>query len=78
MASGSCRDRKELSQRRNVFSLLEPIRDHPKSQCLHSRNGLLSSLSISHHTGKIEDLTDPTAVLFPVNFDEKIHGSVDP
>jgi hypothetical protein len=62
-----------LSQRRNLLSLLQPIRDDLKSQRLRSHNGSLSSLSRGHHAGKIENLTDPTAVFFPVDFDERIH-----
>ena len=77
MANDSCRNRKDLIQCRNALSVLQPIRDDSKSQRLHSRNGLLSSVSVGHHTGKVNDLTYPTAVLFPVNFDDKIHGLTD-
>jgi hypothetical protein len=67
-----------LSQRRNIFALLQPIHDHSKSQRLHARHGFLSSLSIGHHAWKVEELTNPTAVLLAVNFDEKIHRLTDP
>ena len=37
------------------------------------RNGLLSSLSIGHDAGKLNDLADPPAIFLTFNFNEKIH-----
>ena len=53
------------------LSMFQTISHHPQRQRLHFCQGLLLGASESHHSRKLWNLGEPTAVLFSIQFDRR-------
>jgi hypothetical protein len=57
--------------------MLQPIREHPKRQCLRPGLRLLYRIAVDEHAGQLVDLGNPSPVFFPFNLDFEFHGHQD-
>jgi hypothetical protein len=53
--------------------MLQLVGQHPQSQCLRCGKGFLTGRSVDQDSRQVNDLGDPAAVLFPVQFDSQMH-----
>ncbi|HXE51598.1 MAG TPA: hypothetical protein VN541_01210 [Tepidisphaeraceae bacterium] len=49
--------------------MFQSFSQYTKRQGLHSAHGLFARLTVCHDAWQVWDLRNPTAVLFPLNFD---------
>ena len=67
-AKSSRRRRQEIVKFRNHLSVIEPIGDHPESQCLGFCNCSLAGFAVTHDSWQIENGCEPASVVFVLNF----------
>jgi hypothetical protein len=56
----------------------DAIRDDLNGEALRIADGLLARGSVTHHARYLEDLRDPPAVIFAVEFDGERHDPMIP
>lgn len=53
--------------------MLNTIRQNPKRQCLHATAGFLLCSTVSDNAWEFDDLCDPAAIDFAIEFKRKSH-----
>jgi hypothetical protein len=73
MAIGSRRLEGNAEKVWSGFAVIEPIRNHAKSQRLDFGDRLLARATVDQNTWEISDLGDPATIVLLRNVDPKIH-----
>ena len=55
------------------FTVFEALGDHSKSKGLNTGDGLVTVYAVTHHASKARHLGQPSAVIFPFEFNRKSH-----
>jgi hypothetical protein len=55
------------------FIMLDPIGDHFDGESLRVADGSLAPVPVTHNARQFQSLGNPAAVIFPVEFDGKVH-----
>lgn len=64
---------RNVESRRRQFIILDPISDHLDGQSLRVADGRLARLPVAHNSRQFQSLGNPSAVVFPVEFNGKAH-----
>ena len=67
-AKSSRRHHEEIVKFRNHLTVIEPIGDYPESQGLGFCNRSLAGFAVTHDSRQIENVCEPPAVVFLLNF----------
>ena len=53
--------------------MLDSVRDHFDGEPFAAADGLFTRLPVSHDAGEFQNLRDPSAVVFPIDLNRKVH-----